>query len=58
MYKCSKIRISPILLEMSNQNTNPHGFSCLPQKNDYNMMYKNVNVFIKKFWSTKYNLPN
>ena len=27
---------------------NPHGFSCLPQKNDYNMMYKNVNVFIKK----------
>ena len=28
---------------------NPHGFSCLPQKNDYNMVYKNVNVFIKKY---------
>ena len=36
---------------------NPHGFSCLPQKNDYNMVYKNVNVFIKKFLSTKYNSP-
>ena len=28
---------------------NPHGFSCLPQRNDYNMVYKNVNVFIKKY---------
>ena len=25
---------------------NPHGFSCLPQKNDYNTVYKNVNVKI------------